>query len=41
MGITNNIKFIVTKHEIPIFTAEGETRYMSDETGWVSFLAIL
>ena len=33
--------FMVTKHEIPTFAAVGETRNMSDETGWASFLAIL
>ena len=38
MGRTNNINFIVTKHEIHIFAAAGETRYMSDETGGVFFL---
>jgi hypothetical protein len=37
MGRTNNIIFIVTKHEIRIFAALGVTRYMSDETGGVSF----
>ena len=40
MGRTNNIIFIVTKHEIHMFAAAGVTRYMSDETGGVSFLAI-
>ena len=41
MEITNNIKIIVTKHENPTFAAVGETRNMSDETGWPSFLEIL
>ena len=40
MEITNNIKIIVTKHEHPTFAAVGETRYMSDKTGGMSFLAI-
>ena len=38
MVITNNIKLMVTMHEIPTFDAVGETRNMSDKTGWVSFL---
>ncbi len=37
MGRTINIKFIVTKHEIHNFAASDVTRYMSDETGGVSF----
>ena len=41
MVVTNNIKFMMTKHEIPTFAAVGETRNMSDETGWASVLAIL
>jgi hypothetical protein len=41
MEITNNIKIIVTKHEHPTFAAVGETRNMSAETGWPSFLEIL
>ncbi len=40
MGRTININFIVTKHEIRNFAASCVTRYMSDETGGVSFLAI-
>jgi hypothetical protein len=41
MGRTNNIDLIVTKHEIRIFSASGVIRYMSDETGGVSFLEML
>ena len=39
--ITNNVKFMVTPHKIPTFAAVGETRNMSDKTGWASFGAIL
>jgi hypothetical protein len=40
MVTTNNIKLMVTKHEISTFAAVGGTRNMSDETEWASFLAI-